>query len=155
MSPDKKTLLGKIHRWQEAGEKIVFTNGCFDLLHYGHVSFLQEASTLGDRLVIGLNTDDSVSKLKGPERPVNDLLARTKILEALKFVDVVIPFAEDNPLALIKEIKPQVLVKGGDYQMENIVGSKFVLKNGGLVKSLKFVEGYSTTDLIKRIKEEK
>lgn len=131
--------------------KTVFTNGCFDIIHEGHVSYLNDAKKLGDRLVIGLNSDASVKRLKGNLRPINDEQARKYILENLKSVDEVIIFEEDTPLELIMRIKPDVLVKGGDWPVEQIVGHEFVLSRGGQVKSLPFVNGRSTTSIIEKI----
>lgn len=133
--------------------KIVFTNGCFDILHAGHVKYLQQAKDLGDILVVGLNSNDSVRRLKGSTRPINDQAERATVLSALSAVDYVVIFSEDTPYSLIKQIKPDILVKGGDWQPEEIVGSDVVLKNGGEVKSLMFVEGSSSTSIIDRILE--
>ncbi|MBI2521515.1 MAG: D-glycero-beta-D-manno-heptose 1-phosphate adenylyltransferase [Bdellovibrio sp.] len=132
--------------------KIVFTNGCFDILHRGHVEYLKDAKSLGTILVVGLNSDASVKKLKGPERPINSEQDRKIVLENLRSVDFVQIFHEDTPLELIKYIRPNVLVKGGDWSVDKIVGSDFVLASGGDVKSLKFVNGFSTTNIISRIK---
>ncbi len=131
-------------------KKIVFTNGCFDLLHIGHVRYLQQAKSLGDCLVVGLNSDDSVKRLKGPTRPIQNENDRAEILAALSCVNFTILFTEDTPLNLIKKVKPQILVKGGDWKIEQIVGSDFVLAQGGEVKSLQFVEGKSTTKIIEK-----
>lgn len=156
--PDKRVMdLVQIQRlcniWRMKGDRIVFTNGCFDILHRGHVEYLQEAAALGDRLVIGLNTDDSVQRLqKGSGRPYNDQDSRAKILAALRLVDAVVLFDQDTPLELIQNIGPDVLVKGGDYTEEQIVGAGYVRANGGEVRSLKLVEGYSTTALVQRIR---
>ena len=133
--------------------KIVFTNGCFDILHAGHVKYLQQAKDLGDILVVGLNSNDSVRRLKGSTRPINDQAERATVLSALSAVDYVVIFSEDTPYSLIKQIKPDILVKGGDWQPEEIVGSDVVLKNGGEVKSLMFVQGSSSTSIIDRILE--
>lgn len=133
-------------------KKIVFTNGCFDLLHIGHVTYLEEAKKLGDILIVGINTDASVSKLKGPTRPIQNEKDRSEILAALKSVDHTILFSEETPLNLIKLIKPDVLVKGGDWKIEQIVGSDFVLSYGGSVQSLNFVHGKSTTSIIEKSK---
>jgi D-glycero-beta-D-manno-heptose 1-phosphate adenylyltransferase len=141
-----------VKSWQAKGEKVVFTNGCFDLLHLGHVDYLEKARNLGDRLVIGLNTDDSVSRFKGPERPLQDQTSRARILAALQFVDVVVFFNEDTPLNLISELLPNVLVKGSDYLAENIVGADVVKKAGGKVETIDFVPGYSTTRIVEKIK---
>ncbi len=134
------------------GEKIVLTNGCFDILHPGHLRYLQQAKALGDRLVILVNTDESVKRLKGEQRPINHLAQRMEMLAALECVDWVMPFAEDTPKALIDQLLPDILVKGGDYtEINTIAGHESVLKNGGQVKILSFVEGQSTTNIIKTI----
>ncbi|MER2491879.1 bifunctional D-glycero-beta-D-manno-heptose-7-phosphate kinase/D-glycero-beta-D-manno-heptose 1-phosphate adenylyltransferase HldE [Catenovulum sediminis] len=149
-------VLQHIEFARQAGEKIVFTNGCFDILHAGHVAYLEKAKSLGDRLVLGLNTDDSISRLKGPSRPVNPLAQRAAVMTALKSVDWVIPFGkegDDTPLELIKSVKPDVLVKGGDYTIDTIVGAEFVQQNGGQVSVIKFVDGCSTSGMIERILE--
>ena len=130
--------------------KTVFTNGCFDVLHVGHVRYLKEAKKLGDRLVVGLNSDASVRRLKGKSRPLVNQENRKEVLEALESVDEVIVFDEDTPLELINRVKPQVLVKGGDYKIEDIVGHEEVLSWGGEVKSLRFHEGHSSTSIIER-----
>lgn len=132
-------------------KKVVFTNGCFDLLHVGHVRYLQEAKALGDLLIVGLNSDSSVSKLKGPDRPVQNQEDRKEILSALKCVDYVVIFDEETPLKLIETVKPDVLVKGGDWTVDKIVGSQFVLSNGGQVKSLPFHQGRSTSSIIQKV----
>ena len=139
-------------QWRAAGEKIVFTNGCFDLLHYGHLHYLAQARDLADRLVVGLNSAASVRRLKGPSRPINDELTRTHLLAALEVVDAVVVFGEDTPLNLIRLVEPEVLVKGGDWQPEQIVGSADVLARGGQVRSLPFVTGYSTTNIEQKIR---
>ncbi|MBK9419347.1 MAG: D-glycero-beta-D-manno-heptose 1-phosphate adenylyltransferase [Flavobacteriales bacterium] len=140
--------------WRMKGDRIVFTNGCFDILHRGHVEYLQEAAALGDRLVIGLNSDASVRRLgKGDGRPFNDQESRAKLLTALRLVDAVVLFDEDTPFELIKAIGPDVLVKGGDYTEDRIVGADVVKARGGEVRSLKLVEGYSTTLLVERIRK--
>ena len=132
--------------------KIVFTNGCFDIVHRGHITYLNEAKKLGELLIVGLNSDESVKKLKGPERPINNEEDRKFLLENLKSVDWVEVFHDETPLDLIKKIMPDVLVKGGDWRVEQIVGSKEVLQSGGEVKSLNFVDGFSTTSIIEKIK---
>lgn len=137
--------------WHQAGKRIVFTNGCFDLLHPGHVAYLQEAKAQGDVLVVGLNDDDSVRRLKGNARPINPLRDRAFMLAALKAVDLVVPFGEDTPLDLIKALSPDVLVKGGDYTPDTIVGAELVQAQGGKVVVVPFIDGYSTTALIARI----
>ena len=142
----------QIEAYKKQNKKIVFTNGCFDLLHIGHVTYLEEAKRLGDILIVGINTDASVQVLKGPTRPIQNENDRSQILAALKSVDHTILFSEDTPLNLIKQIKPDVLVKGGDWKIEQIVGSDFVLSYGGTVKSLNFVNGKSTTAIIEKSK---
>lgn len=134
--------------------KIVFTNGCFDLLHIGHVRYLQEARALGDVLVVGVNSDASVSRLKGPTRPIQNENDRAEILAALACVDFTVIFTEDTPLELIKRVRPNILTKGGDWKPEQIVGSDFVLASGGTVHSLQFVEGRSTTRIIEKSQSE-
>ena len=138
---------------ENKGKKIVFTNGCFDILHRGHVTYLAEAKKLGDLLVIGLNSDASVKRLKGPERPINNEEDRKYVISQLKSVDFVEIFTEDTPLNLILKVKPDVLVKGGDWKIDQIVGGKEVIANGGDVFSLNFVDGYSTTSIIHKIQE--
>jgi rfaE bifunctional protein nucleotidyltransferase chain/domain len=132
-------------------KKIVFTNGCFDIIHKGHVAYLVEAKKLGDLLVIGLNSDASVKRLKGHERPINNELDRQYVMSQLKPVDFVEIFTEDTPLNLILKIMPKILVKGGDWKIEQIVGGKEVVEGGGEVFSLNFVDGYSTTSIIHKI----
>jgi len=131
-------------------KKIVFTNGCFDLLHLGHITYLEKAKALGNILMVGLNSDNSVKKLKGIARPILDQNARSQILAALQIVDNVIIFEEDTPYSLIQQIEPDILVKGGDYQLNTIVGADFVLAKGGKVEIIPIVEGYSTTVLIEK-----
>jgi rfaE bifunctional protein nucleotidyltransferase chain/domain len=131
----------------------VFTNGCFDILHLGHLDYLEKSRDLADKLVVGLNTDKSVRQLKGPGRPINNEYARARMLAAMSFVDLVIAFNEETPLELIKKVKPDILVKGKDYEVENIVGAEFVIGNGGEVKTIELKKGYSTTDIINKIKK--
>lgn len=150
---DESTLLATLTRWRLFEQKIVFTNGCFDLLHYGHLHYLAAAKALGDKLIIGVNSANSVKKLKGVHRPINDDLTRYHLLAALSFVDAVIEFDAATPYELIKIIQPNILVKGGDWQPEQIVGADLVLVNGGTVKSLSFIDGYSTTNIEAKIKE--
>lgn len=146
-------LTNQVEEWKRESQKIVFTNGCFDLLHLGHVDYLEKAAALGDRLVIGLNSDSSVSALKGPNRPVNDEYARARVLAALAFTDAICLFDQNTPYELIKGILPDILVKGGDYQISNIVGADIVMDNGGKVLTLPVVEGYSTTAIINKNKQ--
>ena len=145
--------IDKVRRWKESGEKIVFTNGCFDILHAGHIHLLTEAKNLGDRLFIGLNSDQSVQNLKGPDRPFNTEDARASVLESLSMVDEVTIFQEDTPHELVKEIIPHVLVKGGDYSIENVVGADTVRASGGKVVLIPILKGYSTSDIITRIRK--
>ncbi|MBH47599.1 MAG: D-glycero-beta-D-manno-heptose 1-phosphate adenylyltransferase [Halobacteriovorax sp.] len=145
-----KQEVGEINK-ARAKKKIVFTNGCFDILHPGHVAYLNEAKALGDILVIGLNSDSSVKRLKGPDRPVNQEQDRKFMLLNLKAVDHVVIFEEDTPYELIKLLAPDTLVKGGDWRPDQIVGSDIVLAAGGEVLSLKFIEGHSTSTLISKV----
>ncbi len=140
-------------KWKQVGLKVVFTNGCFDILHLGHVDYLEKARSMGDKLVLGLNTDESVSRFKGPNRPIQDQNSRAHVLASLQFVDLVVFFNQDTPLKLISELLPNVLVKGSDYLAENIVGADVVKKNGGVVKTIEFVPGYSTSRIIEKIKK--
>lgn len=142
-------------RHQYLHKKVVFTNGCFDVLHRGHIHYLAEARALGDCLVVGLNSDASVKGLKGENRPINAEKDRAFLLSALSVVDYVIIFEEDTPLNLIREVIPDILVKGGDYTIDEIVGADFVMQNGGEVKVLQFVDGYSSTQVIEKMKKEK
>lgn len=139
---------------QKQGKKIVFTNGCFDIIHKGHVLYLDEARKLGDILIVGLNSDQSVKRLKGKTRPVNSEKDRAIVLNALSSVDHVSIFEEDTPYELIKAIQPDVLVKGGDWKIEEIVGSDIVIQKGGDVFSLNFYDGYSTTKIIRKLEKE-
>ena len=145
--------IDKVRHWKELDEKIVFTNGCFDILHAGHIHLLREAKNLGDRLLIGLNSDQSVQNLKGPDRPFNTEDARASVLESLSMVDEVTIFQEDTPHELVKEIIPHVLVKGGDYSIENVVGADTVRASGGKVVLIPILKGYSTSDIITRIRK--
>ncbi len=138
--------------WHAAGKTIVFTNGCFDLIHPGHVRYLRQARELGELLVLGLNTDMSVKRLKGPGRPILNLEERSEVLLAIRYVHAVVPFAEDTPLDLIRKVRPHVLVKGGDWAVEDIVGREVVEGSGGRVLSLPFHPGSSTSDIIDRIR---
>ncbi len=147
---NSENLEPALQSYKNKNLKIVFTNGCFDLLHIGHVRYLEEAASLGDVLIVGINTDASVQKLKGPTRPIQNENDRAEILASLKSVQHTILFGEETPLELIQKIKPDVLVKGGDWAIPQIVGSDFVLKNGGKVQSLQFVDGKSTTSLIQK-----
>ena len=148
-------LLKQVNIWKFTGKKIVFTNGCFDLLHLGHIDYLSKAADLGDVLIIGLNTDSSVNRIKGPMRPITNEDSRATLLAALSFVSAVVLFDEPTPFELISTIKPDVLVKGADYTVENIVGSDIVLANKGEVKTIDFLPGYSTSSIEKKIREGK
>lgn len=144
-----------VKEWHKSDETIVFTNGCFDILHKGHVDYLHRASLLGDHLIIGVNTDQSVSRIKGPARPIQDQSSRALLLAGFFFVDAIVLFDEDTPLELIRTLCPDVLVKGKDYQVAEIVGADFVLQNGGRVETLDFIDGYSTSAIIQKIRSEK
>lgn len=143
-----------LSRWNLKGEKVVFTNGCFDLLHQGHIDYLSKAADLGTKLVVGVNTDNSVKRLgKGENRPIQDEKSRAIIMAALHFVSLVVLFDEATPLNLVELLNPQVLVKGSDYKIENIVGHEVVLKHGGEVKTIDFLEGFSTTKIIDKARK--
>ena len=142
----------QLKRWDLLGKKIVFTNGVFDILHRGHIQILSEAATYADILIVGVNSDSSVKRLKGNSRPINAENSRALILAALIMVDAVIIFEEDTPLELIKLIRPDVLVKGGDYTLDTIVGAKEVIENNGEVKIIPSEEGFSTTGIINKFK---
>jgi len=150
-SPQKAA--GLIAKARKARKRVVFTNGCFDILHPGHVTYLEMARNKGDFLVVALDTDEAVRKLKGPDRPVNSLESRMQVIAALESVDAVTFFEGGDPRPVIKKLKPHVLVKGGDWKVPDILGSKEVLSWGGKVYSLKFVEGKSTTNIIKKIRD--
>lgn len=149
---DQEAFARQVREWQEAGATIVFSNGCFDLLHAGHTHYLEQAKTLGDKLVLGINTDRSVSALKGAERPVQDEQGRLQIMASLQCVDLVTLFDESTPLRLIELTNPDILVKGDDYTIDTIVGADFVMRNGGRVETIALLKGYSTTAIIDKIK---
>ena len=149
---DRDELSRMARRWHATGKTVVFTNGCFDILHQGHIEVLSRAAELGDALVIGVNADESVQRLKGPERPVNNQHFRSLMLASLTIVDAVSIFEEDTPLELISALRPDVLVKGGDYRIDQIVGADLVQSYGGQVTTIPLVEGYSTSNLIKKIR---
>ena len=149
---DIEELKHRLAQWRVKSDRIVFTNGCFDILHVGHLHTLKESIQLGDKLIVGLNSDASVSRLKGKERPIVTQLDRSEMLAALEMVDAVIIFEDDTPEELIQMIKPDVLCKGGDWSIENIVGGDFVKSYGGQVVSIPFVQGYSSSSLINKIK---
>jgi D-glycero-beta-D-manno-heptose 1-phosphate adenylyltransferase len=150
---DLLELKKEIEALKAQGKRIVFTNGCFDLLHPGHMRYLYAARHMGDFLVVAVNTDRSVKAIKGPHRPIQTQDERTEILAALGFVDAVVLFDEDNPLKVIQQLIPNVLLKGGDWTEDKIIGADVVKKAGGEVKSLAFVAGYSTTAIIEKIKK--
>lgn len=143
----------QVAQWRADGQRVVFTNGCFDIVHLGHIDYLEKARALGNRLVLGLNTDASVSRIKGPLRPVVNEYARSRMMAAMQFIDLVVLFDEPTPNELIEAIRPDILVKGDDYTVATIVGADFVLANGGSVETIPLVKGYSTTSLIERIKQ--
>ncbi len=145
----------QIHQWKSSGDTIVFTNGCFDLLHLGHIDYLEKAKALGDRLIIGVNSDESVQSLKGDSRPIQNIKSRSRLLAALTCVDAVIVFNTATPLELIESIHPDVLVKGGDWLPEQIIGASFVLAYKGVVTTIPFLPGYSTTLIEQKIKMSK
>jgi rfaE bifunctional protein nucleotidyltransferase chain/domain len=145
-------LIPLLNIWRFQGKKIVFTNGCFDLLHLGHIDYLSKASDMGNKLIVGLNSDSSSSILKGAGRPLTDQISRSHILASLFFVSAVVIFDEETPYELIRAVKPDVLVKGADYTVDQIVGADLVLKNGGEVKTLSYIEGYSTTAIENKIR---
>ena len=149
----QEDAVGQVQVWQKQGEKIVFTNGCFDIVHLGHIDYLERARNLGTRLVVGLNSDASVTRLKGKSRPVVEEYPRLRMMSAFAFIDLVFLFEEDTPLQIIEKLKPDILVKGNDYLIENIVGAEFVTKNGGRVATIELVKGYSTSALIEKIKK--
>ncbi len=150
---DLNTAIDQRIQWKlDKNERVVFTNGCFDILHLGHVDYLEKSSLSGTKLIVGVNSDRSVKELKGPERPVNSEYARARLIAALGFVSMVIIFDEDTPLDLIKTLKPDVLMKGNDYNLETIVGAKEVLEYGGEVLTIPLVPDYSTTGIIQKLK---
>jgi rfaE bifunctional protein nucleotidyltransferase chain/domain len=148
----QEALAQQVKKWQAQGEKVVFTNGCFDIVHLGHIDYLEKARALGDRLVVGINSDASVKRLKGKNRPVIEEYARLRMIAAMAFVDAVCLFDEDTPKSLIEKISPDILTKGSDYTPENIVGADFVMAKGGEVKTIDLVEGFSTSKIIDKIK---
>lgn len=137
--------------WKSKNEKIIFTNGCFDILHLGHLDYLSKAADLGTKLIIGLNSDASTHLLKGPTRPINDQISRANILAAFFFIDAIIIFDDQTPINLIANILPNVLVKGADYNLSDIIGATEVIANGGEVKTIAFLDGYSTTKIEQKI----
>ena len=140
-------------KWKESGEKIVFTNGCFDLVHRGHVEILANMADLGDKLIIGLNSDSSIKDLKGEDRPIIDETSRAILLASLQFVDAIVFFTEETPHKLIETLIPDVLTKGGDYKVKEITGHEVVLENGGEVILAPFIDGFSSTNIVEKIKQ--
>lgn len=140
-------------KWKENGEKIVFTNGCFDLVHRGHLEVLANTADLGDKLIIGLNSDSSIKELKGENRPIMDEISRAILLASLQFVDAIVFFSEETPYKLIETLIPDVLAKGGDYKVTEIAGNGVVLENGGEVILVPFIDGFSSTNIVEKIKQ--
>ena len=140
-------------KWKENGEKIVFTNGCFDLVHRGHIEVLANTADLGDRLIIGLNSDSSIKDLKGENKPIIDETSRAILLASLQFVDAIVFFTEETPHKLIETLIPDVLTKGGDYKVKEIAGHEVVLENGGEVILISFIDGFSSTNIVEKIKQ--
>ena len=151
---DKERLLVKLTDWKEENKKIVFTNGCFDLIHLGHIEVIARSADLGDILIIGVNTDNSIKRLKGENRPIVEEISRAKQLAALEFVDAVVFFDEDTPIDLIKVINPNVITKGGDYNTDQVIGNDIVIQNDGEVVIIPLTQGYSTTSILEKIKDE-
>jgi len=147
-----KQLENKVNTWKQTGEEVVFTNGCFDIIHRGHIEVLAQTADLGDKLILGLNSDSSITKLKGKNRPIIDEQSRAILLASLSFVDAVVLFSEDTPIKLISTLKPDILAKGGDYEIETIVGNEIVQNNGGEVILVPFLDGFSSTTIIDKIK---
>ena len=140
-------------KWKENGEKIVFTNGCFDLLHRGHIEVLANTADLGDKLIIGLNSDSSIKELKGGNRPIMDEISRAILLASLQFVDAIVFFSDETPFNLIETLVPDILAKGGDYKVTEIAGNEVVLENGGEVILVPFIDGFSSTNIVEKIKQ--
>ena len=151
---DLQLLMKKIEKWRSENKKIVFTNGCFDLIHLGHIEILARSSDFGDKLIIGVNSDLSIKKLKGENRPIIQQSSRVRQLSALEFVDAVILFDEETPIKLIETIKPDVITKGGDYKAKNVVGNEVVSQKNGEVVIIPLTQGYSTTSILNKIKND-
>ena len=148
-----EALKTQVEIWKKSGDKVVFTNGCFDIVHRGHIEVLARTADLGNKFIIGLNSDSSIQKLKGEDRPIIDEQSRAILLAALSFVDAIVLFSEDTPLKLISALLPDVLAKGGDYEIETIVGHEIVQQNGGKIKLVPFLDGFSSTTIIDKIKK--
>ena len=151
---DKERLLVKLTDWKEENKKIVFTNGCFDLIHLGHIEVIARSADLGDILIIGVNTDNSIKRLKGKNRPIVEEISRAKQLAALEFVDAVVFFDQETPIDLIKVINPNVITKGGDYKTDQVIGNDIVTQNNGEVVIIPLTQGYSTTSILEKIRDE-
>jgi len=151
---DKERLLVKLTDWKEEDKKIVFTNGCFDLIHLGHIEVIARSADLGDILIIGVNTDNSIKRLKGKNRPIVEEISRAKQLAALEFVDAVVFFDQETPIDLIKVINPNVITKGGDYKTDQVIGNDIVTQNNGEVVIIPLTQGYSTTSILEKIRDE-
>ena len=151
---DKEKLLVKLTDWKEEDKKIVFTNGCFDLIHLGHIEVIARSADLGDILIIGVNTDNSIKRLKGKNRPIVEEISRAKQLAALEFVDAVVFFDQETPIDLIKVINPNVITKGGDYKTDQVIGNDIVTQNNGEVVIIPLTQGYSTTSILEKIRDE-
>ena len=149
---DFYSIIERVNKWKSKNH-IVFTNGCFDILHLGHIDYLYKASKLGDKLIVGVNTDKCIQNIKGKNRPIQNESSRVSILASLSCIDAVVPFDEETPKQLIELIQPNTLVKGSDYKIEDVVGSDFVISYGGNVKTIPFLEGYSTSHIINSIKD--
>ena len=148
-----ENLKTQVEKWKATGEKVVFTNGCFDIVHQGHIEVLARTADLGSKLIVGLNSDSSIQKLKGENRPIIQQQSRAILLASFSFVDAVVLFSEDTPINLISTLLPDVLAKGGDYEIETIVGHEIIQKNGGKVILVPFVDGFSSTTIIEKIKK--
>tara|TARA_B100002019_G_C20826107_1_gene382943 strand:+ start:41 stop:535 length:495 start_codon:yes stop_codon:yes gene_type:complete len=151
---DKERLLVKLTDWKKENKKIVFTNGCFDLIHLGHIEVIARSADLGDILIVGVNTDNSIKRLKGKNRPIVEEISRAKQLAALEFVDAVVLFDQDTPIDLIKMINPNIITKGGDYNTDQVIGNDIVTQNDGEVVIIPLTQGYSTTSILEKIKDE-
>ncbi|MDQ3535380.1 MAG: D-glycero-beta-D-manno-heptose 1-phosphate adenylyltransferase [Bacteroidota bacterium] len=148
---NKDGLILQIQKWKDEKLEVVFTNGCFDIIHLGHIEYLEKAREKGDKLIVGVNSDSSVRRLKGTSRPIIEENSRVAVLASLMFVDAVIVFEEDTPLELIMALQPDILIKGNDYSLNNIVGADFVISQGGKVKTIELVPGFSTTSIVEKI----
>ena len=146
-------LENQVNAWKQVGEEIVFTNGCFDIIHRGHIEVLAQTADLGDKLIIGLNSDNSIQKLKGKNRPIIDEQSRAILLASLSFVDAVVLFSEDTPITLIRTLLPDILAKGGDYKVNTVVGHEVIQENGGEIVLVPFIDGFSSSAIIEKIRK--